>query len=111
MAGSALPVAGSVWPSRDGCRTWSLTIDSNVEFFMPSRRDWANASSRLGPTVPLVPARASVWQEPHRLRKSFLPLTTLACSLDRLHPVAVVATIAQQHAATAFRPLSMAAES
>ena len=40
------------------------------------------AESRFGPTLPFVPARRSVWQEPHFLTKSCLPATVLAlCSL------------------------------
>src|SRR6478736_1840240 len=35
----------------------------------------ANASSRFGPIVPVVPASASVWHEPHFAWKSFLPAT------------------------------------
>ena len=31
----------------------------------PSSSDCWNAWSRFGPTVPFVPARASMWQEPH----------------------------------------------
>src|SRR4051794_37292370 len=36
------------------------------------------AASRLGPTVPFVPARESSWQEPHFLTNSCLPATRLA---------------------------------
>ena len=45
----------------------------NVSDVIPASRDWAKASSRLGPIVPFVPASARVWQPPHAWRKSFLP--------------------------------------
>jgi hypothetical protein len=45
----------------------------NVSEVMPASRACANASSRFGPTVPFVPASASVWQPPHACTKSFLP--------------------------------------
>src|SRR5918992_1625656 len=40
---------------------------------MPSARGCTNASSRLGPITPAVPASASTWQRPHLPGKSSLP--------------------------------------
>ncbi len=45
----------------------------NVSEVIPASRACAKASSRFGPTVPFVPASASVWQPPHAWTKSFLP--------------------------------------
>ena len=47
---------------------------------MPSLIACWKASSRFGPVVPLVCARASTWQEPHFATKSCLPLMRLALS-------------------------------
>src|SRR4029077_16360500 len=41
---------------------------------------WANEISRFGPTVPFVPARASVWQAPHLATNCCLPTIRLAFS-------------------------------
>ena len=45
----------------------------NVSDVIPASRAWANASSRLGPIEPLVPASASVWHPPQAWMNSFLP--------------------------------------
>src|SRR5271154_2966585 len=42
------------------------------------------ASSRLGPTIPLVLARASVWQEPHLATNACLPRIRLGSSVFSL---------------------------
>ena len=62
---------------RRGCAIWRCTTPSIVSSFMPSRRACANASSRSGPWVPFVPARASAWQLPHvpSPMKSSFPFT------------------------------------
>ena len=44
-----------------------------VDSWKPCCLSGRNASSRFGPTVPVVPASASVWQEPHVWMKSALP--------------------------------------
>ena len=46
----------------------------------PSARLARNASSRFGPTMPFVSARASVWQEPHLATNACLPTIRLALS-------------------------------
>src|SRR3954454_23663950 len=43
----------------------------------PSCKARLNAASRLGPVVPLVPARASTWQAPHLATNDCLPATRL----------------------------------
>ena len=67
-----------------------------------------NDSSRFGPTMPFVPARASVWHEPHFATKAFLPTIRLALSppLTLPQPEATSATRAIAHAiaARADRP-------
>src|SRR5512133_259609 len=67
FAGIPLPVVGY--------RIWSRTTFSIVLSLKCSAFDSANASSRLGPTVPREPASLSVWQLPQRASatKSFLP--------------------------------------
>src|SRR5437588_12368967 len=44
---------------------------------IPSARSCENASSRLGPMLPVVLAWARVWQTPHLVRNSCLPWTRL----------------------------------
>ena len=51
---------------------WVATTCVNVADVMPASRAWANASSRFGPIVPLVPASASVWQPPQAWMKQLL---------------------------------------
>ena len=55
----------------------------------PRAARW-NASSRFGPVVPLVPARLSMWQEPHFATNSCLPATRSGCR--RRSPAAGSAT-------------------
>src|SRR3954462_12855148 len=62
-------------------RGWAiclLSTPSTAFSLIPSARGVRNASSRFGPWVPLVLARASVWQEPHWLTKAVLPLARSA---------------------------------
>src|SRR4051794_9689539 len=47
---------------------------------MPSLRAAWNALSRFGPVVPCVPARASVWQEPHFSTNLAFPVSRLGSS-------------------------------
>ena len=58
-----------------GCRICWWTTPAIVLSPRPSLRDWANAASRFGPVVPVAPARASVWQDPHFSANCSLPLT------------------------------------
>src|SRR3954452_5086261 len=74
---------GSFFGRRAGFMIWSCTTPSTVLRPSPSFSDSWNALSRSGPTVPLVPARASVWHAPQFLTNSCLPATT-SRSLDSL---------------------------
>src|SRR5215207_807206 len=47
-----------------------------VSWPKPSFRARWNAASRFGPVTPVVPARASVWHEPHLATNCSLPATT-----------------------------------
>src|SRR5438552_5855780 len=58
----------------DAKRIWSRTTWRMVLSLNPCWRSDANASSRFGPTLPVVPASASVWQTPHLATKSCFPL-------------------------------------
>ena len=69
-----------ITPSRLGNSTWCSTTPRIVLRSRPSATLARKASSRLGPTMPLVLARASVWQEPHLATKSCLPSIRLALS-------------------------------
>jgi hypothetical protein len=63
----------------------------------------ANASSRSGPTVPLVPARASVWQAPHLATKARLPAIrlTLSAPLTELEQPAAASSAPPASSSTA----------
>src|SRR3954453_10863577 len=68
-----------------GWRIWARTTPALSLSPQPVSRKalsraFTNAASRLGPLVPLVPARWSVWQLPHVAAptNSFLPLTRSA---------------------------------
>src|SRR5262249_37439838 len=64
-----------------------------------------NDSSRLGPTSPLVLARASVWQDPHLATKACLPLISLALSAPFTeHPAAAIAAPASAPATATRQP-------
>src|SRR5205809_472849 len=55
----------------------------------PSESPARKASSRLGPMMPFVLARASVWQEPHLATNACLPMITLGLlALLTEHPLA-----------------------
>src|SRR3954451_5313156 len=82
-----------------GCRIWRCTMPSNVSWPKPSTRARWNASSRFGPTTPVVLARASTWRGPHLATNCCLPFTTLAPWLVSEQPlrtaaVAITATSA-----------------
>ena len=70
------------WPASrsplPGCRIWPRTTPRIASSPQPSARATANASSRFGPTTPFVPARASVWHDPHLATNCCLPLTRSA---------------------------------
>src|SRR3954454_21508431 len=72
-------------------------MPSKVLSFIPSTRARWDASSRLGPTTPVVPARASVWQAPHLETNRVLPLITF-------DPEWVIEQPASATAATAAAP-------
>src|SRR3954454_24496473 len=67
---------------------------------MPSFSAWRKASSRFGPTMPFVPARASVWQEPHFATNSCLPLTVLSSERTASWPQPAAAAITAAPSAT-----------
>src|SRR2546421_383855 len=71
---------------------------------MPSFTGCWKASSRLGPVVPLVCARASTWQAPHFATNSCLPATRLGlpppgCAEHALSATTVPATASPASAA------------
>src|SRR3954452_960150 len=70
----------------------------------PVERACWNASSRLGPVTPVVPARLRVWQEPHLATKSCLPATTLSPLSFSWQPEMPTSSAA---AATAASPLPL----
>ena len=78
----------------------SCTTERMVDSLNPCRLEGPKASSRFGPTFPLVAASASVWQPPHFETKSFFPFV--------LSPVAGVTPPAPQPEATSV--VSSAAE-
>src|SRR3954468_11537687 len=59
---------------------------------MPTLRASSKATSRFGPVLPWVWARASVWHEPHFWVNMLLPFTRSGVSLLP-HPASRVATI------------------
>src|SRR5438067_750383 len=59
-----------------GRRIWSATICWIEVAAKPWSRSAPNASSRFGPIVCVVPAAASVWQEPHFVTNSCFPRAT-----------------------------------
>ena len=74
------------------CRSWDrlgaasrvedLALDDALERALAEAvpaRCW-KASSRFGPVTPVVPARLSMWQEPHLATNAFLPATRLSPS-------------------------------
>src|SRR4051812_32195389 len=63
------PVPGSL----SAYAIWPRTTSRIVWTSNPCVLSEPNALSRLGPIVPVVPASASVWHEPHVVLKSFLP--------------------------------------
>src|SRR3954466_8022122 len=77
FAGIAAEPSGRLPPSSSaklgGDRIWSWVTPRMPLRFIPSFSGCWSAWSRLGPTVPFVPARFSTWQEPHFWAKSFLP--------------------------------------
>src|SRR5437588_11044900 len=75
----------------------------------PSWRSWRKATSRLGPTVPLVPARLRVWQDPRLATNSFLPVTGLSLAvlfLIRKQPARAVRLKAAAITSSAARRLA-----
>src|SRR5215218_1937515 len=76
----------------------------NVLWPKPVERACWNASSRLGPVTPVVPARLRVWQEPHLATKSCLPATTLSPLSFSWQPEMPTSSAA---AATAASPLPL----
>ena len=84
-------------PSGLGSWICPSTTPRTVLRSRPSSMLARKASSRFGPTMPLVPAWASVWQEPHFATKAFLPAIRLALS----PPL----TLPQPEAASAVRTI------
>src|SRR4051795_765608 len=76
----------------------------NVLWPKPVERACWKASSRLGPVTPVVPARLSVWQEPHLATKSCLPATRLSPLSFSWQPEMPTSSAA---AATAASPLPL----
>src|SRR5262245_27567996 len=74
--GRSFSFSGSTCGLMFGLEICLSTIPLNVLCPSPSTRDCLKAASRLGPVVPVVPARASVWHAPHFSAKSTLPFTT-----------------------------------
>src|SRR3954469_4073319 len=66
----------------------------NVSWRKQSTRARWKAHPRLGPTTPVVPARASVWQAPHLATNCCLPLTTFVCWLPSEQPPSSAAAVA-----------------
>src|SRR4051794_9919064 len=91
MSGSSLRFCGSCCGRMAGCRIWRCTMPANESWPKPSIRARWNASSRFGPTTPVVFARASVWQEPHLATNCCLPLTTLVPWLASEQPCSAAA--------------------
>src|SRR5271166_6607503 len=79
---SVAPLARSlgIAPSGLGILTWPSTTPRTVPRPSPSAMLARKVSSRLGPTLPLVPARERVWQEPHLATNACLPATRLTSS-------------------------------
>src|SRR5437763_8351802 len=70
---------------------------------MPSARSRLKASSRLGPTEPVVLAWASVWQDPHLDTNSTLPRTRLEVGCLTAHPPIASSASAAGSSAHRFR--------
>ena len=74
IVGSAVSEPGvPLWIGPEPSRIWSRTTFSIELSLNPWVRSYANAASRLGPTLPLAPAAASVWQLAQFDWKSFWP--------------------------------------
>src|SRR5262245_6848105 len=83
-------------------------MPSNVLLRRPSWRERLNAKSRFGPAVPVVPARASVWQPPHFWANRVFPLTRLAPLLLSWQPLSPSAATPRLTISGAYPPLLMA---
>ena len=59
---------------------------------MPSRSAAWKAVSRFGPVVPCVPARASVWQEPHFSTNFALPVSRFGSLWPQAPSASAIAT-------------------
>src|SRR3954471_3637121 len=72
---------GGMTPPYFGSRGISICWRTSPRTALWPKPSWTarwRAASRFGPTVPLVPARASSWHEPHFLTNSCLPATRLS---------------------------------
>src|SRR5664279_434042 len=95
MSLSVAPVTRSlrIAPSGFGLRICPSTTPRTESRSSPSARLARKASSRFGPTIPLVLARARVWQEPHLATNACLPRIRLALSAPLTEqPVAPIAS-------------------
>src|ERR1700722_15334111 len=99
-------------PSGLGFMIWPSTTPLMVFRSRPSATLALKASSRFGPTMPLVAARASVWQEPHFDTNAFLPAIRLALSEDLTaeQPAVTSTSTSSRHAAAARLALEPSGE-
>ncbi len=82
MSVSVEPLARpfGITPSGFGFCTWPSTTVRTALRCRPSAMLVRKTSSRLGPTMPLVSARASAWHEPHLATNACLPTIRFASS-------------------------------